>query len=117
MASFRDIRLPFDEDKLTKLYYTITEVGALLEIKPSTIRFWEIDFPIIRPPSNSKGERRYRLNDIKKVYAIKILIVDKGKSHHSAKQELKGSNTIQEEKDVLLAKLKYIKSELLKWKT
>jgi DNA-binding transcriptional MerR regulator len=93
--------------KAGKLYYTIGEVGLLLGVKPTLIRFWETEFPHIRPKTNKKGDRRYRQNDIQAVKLIHHLVKEKGYTLQGARDYI---NTKQQHsKQDVLNKLKEIR--------
>jgi len=53
-----------------KLYYSIGEVAKMLNLTASQIRFWESEFPHLRPKTNTKGDRRYRNSDIDQIKII-----------------------------------------------
>ena len=59
-------------EKPSKLYYTIGEVAAMLKVSASLIRFYEGEFPHLRPKTNKKGDRRYKMADIE---AIKLSLI------------------------------------------
>jgi len=62
-----------------KLFYSIGEVAAMLELKPQVLRYWENEFDQIKPGRgpNSK-QRRYQQCDIETLQEIKSLLRDKG---------------------------------------
>ena len=62
-------------NQLTKLYYSIGEVADMLEVNTSLIRFWEKEFPIIKPKKNKKGNRLYTPKEIKKIDRIYSLVI------------------------------------------
>lgn len=78
------------EEKPTKLYYTIGEVSAMLSVSASMIRFWESEFPHLRPKTNKKGDRRYKIADIEAIKQVYILVKEKGYTLQGAKEHLKG---------------------------
>ena len=49
---------------MEKLYYSISEVARKLNVPQSTLRFWEKEFPQLRPSLSSGGTRRYTYDDI-----------------------------------------------------
>ena len=51
-------------DKLEKKYYKIREVAEMLGLPPSTLRFWESKFTIIKPKRNNGGTRFYTPSDV-----------------------------------------------------
>jgi len=77
------------ELKLKKMYYSITEVGKLVNLKPHILRYWESEFSILRPKKNRAGNRMYREKDIKTVLQIKKLLYKEGYTIEGAKKKLK----------------------------
>jgi len=65
-------------DQNTKLYYTISEVSKITGIKAHVLRYWEREFPSLRPRKARSGARRYRQRDIDEILAIKRLLYDEG---------------------------------------
>ena len=47
-----------------KLYYSIGEVAKSFDVNASLIRYWEQEFPIIKPKKNKKGNRYFTPEDI-----------------------------------------------------
>ena len=62
----------------SKLYYSISEVAALTDVKPHVLRYWESEFPTLKPRKTRTGARRYRQPDIDEIFAIKHLLYDEG---------------------------------------
>ena len=46
-------------NKNLKLYYSIGEVAKMFDINESTLRYWESEFPHLKPKTNSKNVRQY----------------------------------------------------------
>jgi len=61
-----------------KLYYTITEVAEMFEVNASLIRYWEKEFPIIKPKKNKKGNRVFTKTDIENFHMIYHLGKERG---------------------------------------
>ncbi|MCZ2100122.1 MAG: MerR family transcriptional regulator [Chitinophagales bacterium] len=95
--------------ELTKLYYTIGEVSDLFEVAPSVIRYWESEFPQLRPGKNNKGERKYTAKDIEIIADIYHLVKEKGFKIEGARKELETRKKIQKENNALLQHLKNIR--------
>ena len=55
----------------SRKYYKIGDVSRMLEVQPSTLRFWEKEFKQLRPMKNKKGDRIYSLKDIDILKEIK----------------------------------------------
>jgi DNA-binding transcriptional MerR regulator len=71
-----------------KQYYTIGETSEIVGVKPFVLRFWETEFPSIRP-SKTRGNRRlYRRTDVERLLAIKNLLYDQKFTIQGAKKKL-----------------------------
>ena len=62
----------------TKLYYSISEVAEIAGVKAHVLRYWESEFPSLKPRKTRTGSRRYRPADIEEVQAIKELLYEQG---------------------------------------
>lgn len=98
-----------------KLYFSIGEVSSLLGVNPSLIRYWEQEFPNLKPHKNRKGERSYMQKDIDNLKKVYHLVKEKGFTLEGAKKEL-NQTLPKSDNAVLLKKLKNIKLELIKLK-
>lgn len=72
----------------TKMYYTISEVCTLTNLKPHVLRYWEEEFPTLAPPKNRAGNRAYRVKDIRSILAIKRLLYEEGYTIAGARKKL-----------------------------
>ncbi len=72
-----------------KLYYSISEVSILTEVKPYVLRFWEKEFPMLKPKKNRSGNRIYQAKEIELVNRIKTLLYDEGFTIEGARQQLR----------------------------
>jgi DNA-binding transcriptional MerR regulator len=62
----------------SKLYYSISEVAEITDVKAHVLRYWESEFPTLKPRKTRTGSRRYRPADIEDVQAIKELLYEQG---------------------------------------
>tara|TARA_Y100000741_G_scaffold65034_1_gene46689 strand:- start:483 stop:824 length:342 start_codon:yes stop_codon:yes gene_type:complete len=82
-----------------KLYYSIKEVSEMTELKPYVLRYWESEFPSLKPSKNRAGNRTYKKHDIQVILDIKKLLYQKKFTIKGAVEELKNrSNNPVEEK-------------------
>jgi DNA-binding transcriptional MerR regulator len=72
-----------------KLYFKIGEVAGLADVKPHVLRYWESEFPSIRPQKSHSGQRLYRRQDVEAVLAIRHLLYDRRFTIEGARQHLK----------------------------
>ena len=76
-----------------KLYYPIREVAEITGVEPYVLRFWDKEFPMIRPSKGGTGQRRYRRKDIETILEIKRLLYDQGFTIAGARSQLQKSAT------------------------
>jgi DNA-binding transcriptional MerR regulator len=61
-----------------KLYFRIGEVAALCDVPAYVLRFWEGEFPQLKPNKGGSGQRLYRRRDVEMALRIKSLLYDEG---------------------------------------
>ena len=76
------------EPAAEKMYRSISEVSELLDVKPHVLRYWETQFSMLRPRKNRAGNRMYRPDEIKLLYAIKDLLYARRFTIEGAKRSL-----------------------------
>ena len=76
-------------DRFEKKYYKIREVAEILGLPPSTLRFWESRFTIIKPKRNEHGTRYYTPSDIETIRMIYYLVKEKGLKLDAAQEEIR----------------------------
>lgn len=75
-----------------KLYFRIGEVAKLCELEAYVLRFWESEFPQLKPVKSSTGQRMYRQRDVENVLRIKKLLYEEGFTIAGARQQLKAES-------------------------
>lgn len=81
-AKDADIHIP------DKLYFRIGEVARLCRLPAYVLRFWESEFPQLKPAKSSTGQRLYRRKDVENVLGIKRLLYGEGFTIAGARQHL-----------------------------
>src|SRR5579871_6541218 len=72
-----------------KLYFRIGEVANLCRLPAYVLRFWESEFPQLKPVKSSTGQRMYRKRDVESVLRIKQLLYEQGFTISGARQQLR----------------------------
>mgnify|MGYP001308151885 CR=1 FL=1 len=72
-----------------KFYHNIREVSQIAELEPYILRFWESEFPALKPKTTRGGRRQYQVDDIKMVLLIKKLLYQDGYTIAGARNRLK----------------------------
>jgi DNA-binding transcriptional MerR regulator len=69
-----------------KLYFRIGDVAQLCEVPAYVLRFWETEFPQLKPNKGGTGQRLYRKRDVEMALRIKSLLYDQGYTIAGARQ-------------------------------
>ncbi len=105
--------MPYKEKEIEKRYFTIGEVASELGVATSLIRFWEREFPIIKPKKNRKGNRQFTQQDLKSVKLIYHLVKEKGYTLQGARDFLdNGGPEAANDKMELIDSLKRVRAFL-----
>src|SRR5712672_4820159 len=72
-----------------KLYFRIGEVARLCRLPAYVLRFWETEFPQLKPVKSSTGQRMYRKRDVESVVRIKKLLYEDGFTIAGARVQLR----------------------------
>ena len=78
-----------NEKPIKRLYYSIAEVSAVTGLKQYVLRYWETEFPDLKPQKNRAGNRIYKKNEIQLVFAIKRLLYQEKYTIEGARQRLR----------------------------
>lgn len=96
-----------------KLYFKVGEVSSIVEVPPYVLRFWETQFPRIKPKRTTTGQRLYSKNDVELILYIKKLLYEDKFTIQGARKYLK-SNRIETTEASLADTLLEIREELKK---
>ena len=72
-----------------KLYFRIGEVATLCHLPAYVLRFWESEFPQLKPVKSGTGQRMYRRRDVESVLRIKQLLYEQGFTIAGARQQMR----------------------------
>ena len=74
---------------IKKLYYSIGDVSEITGLKQYVLRYWETEFPHLKPNKNSAGNRVYTPEDVENIKEIKKLLHEEKFTIKGARQYLK----------------------------
>lgn len=98
---------------MEKLYYSISEVAAILDESASLVRFWTNRFEkFLKPHRNAKGNRMYTAEDIETLKQLHLLIKENGMTLDGAELRMKSERAAVEDRIKVLDSLKSIRSRL-----
>jgi DNA-binding transcriptional MerR regulator len=89
MGTHHPIRKSVTPEIPDKLYFRIGDVARLCEVPAYVLRFWETEFPQLRPNKGGTGQRLYRKRDVEMALRIKSLLYDQGYTIPGARQVFK----------------------------
>lgn len=74
-----------------KQYFKIGEVSRISGVKAHVLRYWETEFPSLRPQKTRSNQRIYRKRDVELLLQIKGLLYDEGFTIAGARKKLRGA--------------------------
>ena len=78
-----------NRQNIKKLYYSISEISDMLDIKQSVIRYWESEFKELKPQKNRAGNRIYKKEDIATIRLIRYYMHEKHLSIQETKEMIR----------------------------
>ncbi len=75
-----------------KRYFTIGEVSELCAVKPHVLRYWEQEFPQLKPLKRRGNRRYYQRHDVILIRQIRSLLYEQGFTIGGARQRLSGDD-------------------------
>lgn len=96
-----------------KRYFSIGEVAEMLDVSKSLIRYWEAEFDVLKPHKNSKGERRFTIQNIEQLKIIYHLIKERGFTINGAKREIQLQRKLNKDKQDIIKSLEKMKAFLI----
>jgi len=78
-----------------KRYFTIGEVSQLCDVKPHVLRYWEQEFPQLKPVKRRGNRRYYQRQDVIIIRQIRSLLYDQGFTIGGARQRLEGERSLE----------------------
>ena len=68
----------------------IGDVSRLADLKPFVLRYWETEFPVLKPIKSRSGHRLYRRQDVETILEIRRLLYEQGFTIEGARKQLAG---------------------------
>jgi DNA-binding transcriptional MerR regulator len=100
-------------DKNLKLYYSIKEVAQMFGINESTLRYWETEFPHLKPKTSGPAKiRQYQEKDIEQIRLIHNLVKERGFKLAAAKKIINANRDGANRRAEVLTRLTDIRNNL-----
>jgi DNA-binding transcriptional MerR regulator len=94
-----------------KRYFTIGEVSELCAVKPHVLRYWEQEFPELKPVKRRGNRRYYQRHDVLLIRQIRSLLYEKGYTIGGARQQL-SSEEIKDDNNQSQQLVRQLRTEL-----
>ena len=96
-----------------KLYYSIKEVAEMFGLNESTLRYWETEFPFLRPKTAGPSKvRQYSEKDIEQIKLIYNLAKERGFKIAAAKKIINANRDGAEKRAEVLTRLIAVRDDL-----
>lgn len=99
-------------DKNLKAYYSITEVSEMFNINATTLRFWEKQFPMLRPRTLGNKKRMYTESDIATIRLIYNLVKVRGFKIAAARKMIQVNRAGADKSQQVIDSLTAVRDEL-----
>ena len=100
--------------KSQKLYYSIKEVAEMFGLNESTLRYWETEFPLLKPKTSGPAKvRQYQEKDIEQIRLIHNLVKVRGFKIAAARKMINANRDGSDRKAEVITRLIDIRTELL----
>ena len=106
--------MALNEYKPQKLYYSIKEVAEMFGLNESTLRYWETEFPFLKPKTSGPAKiRQYQEKDIEQLRTIYTLVKVRGFKLAAAKKVLNANRKGVDMKAEVLTRLIGVRDDLM----
>ena len=105
--------MALNTDKNLKLYFSIKEVAKMFDINESTLRFWETEFPLLKPKTQGSNKvRQYTQKDIDQIRVIYNLVKVRGFKLAAARKMLNENREGVDRSAAVIKTLTNVRDEL-----
>ena len=105
--------MALNKNKDLKMFYSISEVAQMFNVTETLLRYWEKEFPNIKPQKGGRGIRQYTKEDIEQIKLVHHLVKERGLTLQGARDMLKRNRKGDVNRQIeVIDRLKAIKAEL-----
>jgi DNA-binding transcriptional MerR regulator len=104
--------MALNTNKNLKTYYSIKEVSQMLGVSEPTLRYWETEFPFLKPRTTTNKVRQYQEKDIEDIKVIYNLVKVRGFKIAAARKMINANRSQVEFQAKLMQRLIDVKSQL-----
>lgn len=108
--------MALNTEKNLKTYYSIKEVAQMFNLTESTLRYWETEFPYLKPRTTGNKVRQYSQKDIEQLKLIHNLVKVRGFKIAAARKMLNANRDGVDKSAKILSNLISVKQQLTEMK-
>ncbi|MDO4932427.1 MAG: MerR family transcriptional regulator [Prevotellaceae bacterium] len=108
--------MALNTDKNLKTYYSIKEVAKMFSLSESTLRYWESEFPYLKPRTTGNNVRQYTEKDIEELRYIHNLVKVRGFKIAAARKIISSNRDGVDKSTKVLEQLVDVKRQLMELK-
>ena len=108
--------MPVGTEKNLKVYYSIREVAAMFDVNESLLRYWEREFPHLKPKTSGNKVRQSTEKDIEQIRLIYNLVKVRGFKIAAARKMLNENRDGAEKSAEVIERLMALRDELQQMK-
>ena len=99
-------------DNSRKLYYSIKEVAQMIDVSESLLRYWETEFPHLRPKTTGNRVRQYTVKDIEHIKIIYNLVKVRGFKIAAARKMLQENRSGADKSHKVLESMMSVRDQI-----
>ena len=105
--------MSLNKNKDLKMFYSISEVAGMFNVTETLLRYWEKEFPNIKPQKAGRGIRQYTKADIEQVRLVYHLVKERGMTLQGARDMIKRDKGGDVNRNIeVIERLKSIRTDL-----
>lgn len=105
--------MALNTNKDLKTYYSIAEVSDMFSLPASLLRYWEKEFPTIRPKKGGNGVRMYTKDDIEEIRLVNDLVKGRNMKLAAARELIQRNHDGARNTNDLLNRLQGVRQQLI----
>lgn len=104
--------MPLNPNKDLKQFYSIAEVSEMFNLPASLLRYWEKEFPTIKPKKSGNNVRMYTKDDIEEIRLVNDLVKGRNMKLAAARELIQRNRAGAKSSNDLLARLQNVRDRL-----
>lgn len=104
--------MAYNKNKDLRMFYNIKQVAEMFGVTESHLRFWEKEFPNIKPQKGGRGIRQYTKEDVEQIRIVYHLVKERGMTLQGARDAIKRKKGVSNAQLQVVERLKNLRTEL-----